>query len=116
MATLKRKYIEIIDLKCNTVLKSRFAELPIIPTADDMILFWRLLLESEFAQGYVCRFGSTYRCEQSFSAMKLIKSKNRSRLTDPIKSNLNDLMILASTNLQPDIDKLADNIQPQKSH
>ena len=111
--------LEIIDLKCNTVLKSRFAELPVIPTADDMISFWRLLPESEFghlrsfAQRYVCRFGSTYRCEQSFSAMKLIKSKNRSRLTDP---NLNGLMILATTNLQPDIDKLADNIQPQKSH
>ena len=88
--------LEIIDLKCNSVLKSRFAELPVIPTADDMISFWRLLPESEFehlrsfAQRYICRFGCTYRCEQSFSAMKLIKSKNSSRLTD---SNLNGLMI-----------------------
>lgn len=111
--------LEIIDLKCNSVFKSRFAELPVIPTADDMISFWCLLPESgfehlrSFAQRYVCRFGSTYRCEQSFSAMKLIKSKNRSRLTD---SNLNGLMILATTKLQPDIEKLASNIQPQNSH
>jgi len=111
--------LEIIDLKCNSVLKSKFAELPVLPSADDMIAFWRILPANEFehlrsfAQRYICRFGSTYRCEQSFSAMKLIKNKNRARLTD---SNLNVLMILATTNLQPDIDKLASNLQSHKSH
>lgn len=111
--------LEIIDLKCNSVLKSKFAELPVLPSADDMIAFWRILPANEFehlrsfAQRYICRFGSTYRCEQSFSAMKLIKNKNRARLTD---SNLNVLMILATTNLQPDIDKLASNLQSHKPH
>lgn len=111
--------LEIIDLKCNSVLKGRFAELPVVPSASDMISFWRLLPENDFehlrsfAQRFVCRFGSTYRCEQSFSSMKLIKNKNRARLTD---SNLNGLMILATTNLNPDIDKLASNIQLHKQH
>ena len=56
-----------------------------------------------FAQRYVGRFGSTYRCEQSFSAMKLIKNKQRSRLTD---DNLATLMTLAVTGLNPHIDRL----------
>jgi len=45
--------------------------------------------------------------------MKLKKNKNCSRLTD---FNLNEHMILPTTNLQPDIEKLVYNIQPQKSH
>ena len=42
--------------------------------------------------------------------MKLIKSKIRSGLTD---FNLNALMVLAKTNLQPDFEKLASNIEQQ---
>jgi len=30
----------------------------------------------------MCRFGTTYTCEQRVSSMKLIDSKTRSRLTD----------------------------------
>ena len=69
--------LEVIDLKCKTVLKFRFAELSAIPSAADRISFWQLLPVTEFgylrsfAQPFICRFGSTYRCEQTFSAMKL---------------------------------------------
>jgi len=42
--------------------------------------------------------------------MKLIKARNCSCLTD---FNLNGRMILPKTNLQPDIEKLACNIQPK---
>ena len=72
--------LELIDLKCNIVLKGRFAELPPVPCAADIISFWKLLPTTEFgnlrsfAQRYMSRFGSTYRCEQTFSAMKLIKN------------------------------------------
>jgi len=41
------------------------------------------------------------------SHRKLFKGKIRSRLTD---FNLNEFMILATTNLQPDIEKLASKI------
>lgn len=94
-------------------------ELPPIPTATDMISFWRVLPRSEFnqlrifAQKLIYRFGSKYRCEQTFSAMKLIKNRNRASLTD---KNLNGLMVLATTELQPDIDSLVANKQLQKSH
>src|SRR6218665_2729011 len=46
--------------------------------------------------------------------MKLIKNKHCSRLTN---FNLNEhIMILPTTNLQPGIENLASNIQPQNSH
>ena len=40
----------------------------------------------------MCRFGSTYLCEQSFSTMKLNKSKYRCCMTDV---NLKLVMIIA---------------------
>jgi len=111
--------LEVVDLQCNSVLKGRFGEIPPVPSAADMITFWQLLPANDFrhlrsfAQRYICRFGSTYRCEQSFSAMKLIKSRNRTRLTD---NNLNSLMILAVTEMKPQISKLASSHQMHKSH
>jgi len=39
-------------------------------------------------------FGNTYACESTFSTMKQIKSKNRSRLAD---ETLDDSLRLAST-------------------
>ena len=111
--------LEVLDLKCNSALKGRFYELPDAPSATDMVSFWRLVPASVFphlhifALQYVCRFGSTYRCEQTFSAMKLIKDRSRSCLTDP---HLRDLLLLATSEIQPDIDKLSRSIQLHKSH
>jgi hypothetical protein len=111
--------LEVIDLKSNSALKGRFYELPDVPSATDMVSFWRLVPASKFphlhtfALQYVCRFGSTYRCEQTFSAMKLIKDRSRSRLNDP---HLRDLLLLATSDIEPEIDKLSHNNQSQKSH
>ena len=111
--------LEVIDVRCDTVLKGRFYEMPAVPSAMDMISFWRLISPDRcpnlhtFALQYICRFGSTYRCEQTFSAMKLIKNRNRSCLTD---HHLCDLLTLATSNLQPDIEKLVGSLQAQKSH
>lgn len=72
---------EVIEVKCNSIIRSKFMEIPASPTSKDMTQFWQMLPADKFqhlrsfAQRYVCRFGSTYRCEQSFSAMKLIKNK-----------------------------------------
>ena len=93
-------------------------ELPSIPSSCEMISFWKMLPVTEyqnlrlFAQRYISRFGSTYRCEQAFSAMKLIKSRNRALLTD---QHLNSLMTVAVTELKPDIDKLVKSVQKQVS-
>mgnify|MGYP003396362830 CR=1 FL=1 len=109
--------LELVDLKCNSALKGHFANLPAVPLADDLIKFWKMLPKAKFtclrsfSQRFICRFASTYRCEQVFSAMQLIKNKNRSRLLD---CNLNSLLILASTALKPDTEKLASSHQAHK--
>ena len=111
--------LEVIDLQNDSYLKGRFMELPSIPSSCEMISFWQMLPVTEyqnlrlFAQRYISRFGSTYRCEQAFSAMKLIKSRNRALLTD---QHLNSLMTVAVTELKPDIDKLVKSVQKQVSH
>ena len=111
--------LEVIDLQNDSYLKGRFMELPSIPSSCEMISFWKMLPVTEyqnlrlFAQRHISRFGSTYRCEQAFSAMKLIKSRNRALLTD---QHLNSLMTVAVTELKPDIDKLVKSVQKQVSH
>ncbi|KAG8227259.1 hypothetical protein J437_LFUL003992, partial [Ladona fulva] len=56
--------MEIVDLKNDIILLVRFP-----------------LLRSVVYKIKSC-FGSTYLCESLFSTMNIIKSKNRSRLTD----------------------------------
>ena len=58
-------------------------------------------------------FGSTYVCEQSFSVMKQVKSKERSLLTD---GHLEAIMRIAISNIEPDIEKLTKQKQCQVSH
>ena len=58
-------------------------------------------------------FGSTYICEQTFSRMKIVESKTRSRLTD---QHLQDLLRLSTSNLTVEIDKLVAGKQPQLSN
>src|SRR6218665_2168736 len=83
-----------------------------------MISFWHLIPESEVKNAIFCStlfllfsLHIAYTCLRSFSAMKLIKNKNCSRLTDLNLNGQND----STTNLQPDIEKLASNIQSQNS-
>ncbi|XP_068200767.1 general transcription factor II-I repeat domain-containing protein 2-like [Palaemon carinicauda] len=88
--------MELIDLRANSVLKSKFNELPSLPSASERLNFWRSLPGEhfpelrKFAQSYTCRFEITYRCQQAFLSMKTIKNKLRSRLSD---SNLNPLAL-----------------------
>ena len=111
--------MELLDLQANSVLKMKFNKLPQLPSATETTNFWRFLLCEhfpelrKFAQSYACRFGTTYRCEQSFSSMKMIKNKMRSRLSD---SNLKKCLVLSTTNLTPNITGLVKAKQSQKSH
>ena len=60
---------------------------------------------------WIAQFGSTYRCEQGFSVMKLNKSKLRSQLTD---GHLDAIMLIAITPLKPNFASLAQNKRLQK--
>ena len=57
-------------------------------------------------------FGSTWLCESTFSSMKYLKNKYRSRITD---SNLDSSLRAAVSNYIPQFSKLAEN-QCQLSH
>ncbi|KAK2709210.1 hypothetical protein QYM36_013019 [Artemia franciscana] len=65
---------------------------------------------SEIAMSALLPFGSTYLCEVSFSAMSLIKTKHRNRL-----SVQNDL-IIAVSDIEPRFDNILAKKQPQVSH
>lgn len=98
--------MELIDLKTNSLLKMKFDEFSPEQNDSDIINFWRLSPCEhfpelrKFAKNYICRFGTTYRCEQAFLSIKLIKSKTRSR-TD---SNLKSSLLLSVTNLTSNIE------------
>ena len=110
--------MELIELKAKLILKMKFNELSLFPSASEMIGFWRSMPREHFpemrklAQSYACLFGTTYRCEQSFSSMKIIKNKLRSRLSD---SNLKNCLLLSVTNITPNITGLVKAKQNQKS-
>ncbi|CAI6359076.1 unnamed protein product [Macrosiphum euphorbiae] len=95
--------LEIIELQSSTVLKCKYKE------ASEIIEFWKCLPEEDFPELHdvalklVCRFGSTYICEKSFSRMTFIKNKYRTKLTN---SHLKNLMLLSSTKLKPNYEEI----------
>ena len=112
------KQLEIIDIQTHTGLKSKFQELCQSPTAPDLKAFWKCVPKSDFpelndmALRFVCKFGSTYICEKTFSTMNYIKSKYRSTLTD---FHLGNLILLSTSKINPNIDKLVSDSQVHKS-
>jgi len=58
-------------------------------------------------------FGSTYLCEQTFSVMNMNKTQLRSNLTD---NNLSSILRLATTKLEPNIEKVVESIQAHPAH
>ena len=57
-------------------------------------------------------FDSNYICEQTFSQIKIAKSKIRSRLKD---KHLHDILRMSVTNFNANVDVLCKNIQQQGS-
>lgn len=105
--------MELIELQEDSYLKSKF---------DDVELseFYRTYLSKEkyprlraFARKIICTFGSTYKCEQLFSIMKINKNKHRTRLTDV---NLENTLRLCTSDIEPNIDHLVSQLQTQVSH
>ncbi|CAI6373752.1 unnamed protein product [Macrosiphum euphorbiae] len=105
--------IEIIDLQNNKVLKEKYnyVELSIFYSKYINTETYRNLRNN--ALRMMSLFGSTYNCEHIFSRMKIVKSKNRVRLTD---SHLESSLRIASSQIQPNINKLVSEKQCQLSH
>jgi hypothetical protein len=104
---------EICDLQHAVELKARFAG------CTSFVDFWKLVPNISYPHltSIVWRlmavFGSTYACEQMFSTMKLIKSKERNRLSD---AHLVDAIRITTATHTPRFVKLISSIQGQKSH
>ncbi|XP_049748425.1 general transcription factor II-I repeat domain-containing protein 2B-like isoform X1 [Elephas maximus indicus] len=102
--------MEVIELQCNTVLKTKYDDLG-IPE------FYKYLGKSypqyrNHCAKILSMFGSTYLCEQLFSVMKLSKTKFRSQLKD---TRLNSVLHIATRNRRPDIDILVQKKRCQVS-
>lgn len=105
--------MELIDLQADYALKSSFEN-------KSLIDFYKSLNPEkfrnvkEFARKMFVVFASTYICEQTFSTMKINKSKNRSLITD---SNLQAVLRINTSSFEPDINKLLDAcIKLHQSH
>lgn len=102
--------MELCDLQADPFLKQRpetGAE-PFRLLSSD-----RFPLLRKFGLRMFSMFGSTYRCEQAFSNVNVIKSKFRSHLSD---SSLESSLRLATSNFSADIDELMKESQAQVSH
>ncbi|XP_050705933.1 general transcription factor II-I repeat domain-containing protein 2-like [Eriocheir sinensis] len=106
--------MELVELQCNDELKAKFR------TSSPLSFFRDLVLPSSNFPKYIGRvqrivatFGSTYCCEQLFSKMKYTKSHLRSQLSD---LHLNDILLLSTLSIEPDIETLIHGKQHQPSH
>ncbi|KAK1903952.1 General transcription factor II-I repeat domain containing protein 2A [Dissostichus eleginoides] len=99
---------EILTLQADIQLKAR---------AHGQQL-WNLLTEEKYPNMRTCAtfltalFGSTYLCESAFSHMKMIKSKNRSTMTD---DHLEVCLRMATSSYCPDYATLADSCKCRSS-
>ena len=95
---------ELIDLQNSAALRARYKKLLVMAIGQDLVDFWKAVSVTafpklrSFSAKFISRCGTTYRCEQTFSTMKFVKSKYRTRLTH---AHLEALMKLAVTGLQP---------------
>jgi len=102
--------LELIDLPCSTSLKDKFR------MTTSLIEFYQNVPQQQLpkirkqATKVVSMFGSTYVCENLFSAMNFAKPKFRSCLSD--ESFRNTLRLMATRNFVPDIELIVS----QKKH
>ena len=107
---------ELIDLQCNSELKTKFREAQ--GKADKTGEFLRELPPSfpELSRVFshvMCLFGSTYVCEKLFSAMNFNKSKYRTRLTDAHLESV--LRVSTATSIRVNVAQLCEQKRSQVS-
>ena len=112
-AAQKEFQFELLDLQSNSELKTAHRE-------NSLLDFYRKYLSlgnypalSRHAMVYFSLFESTYRCEQFFSQMKNVKNDRRQRLTD---KHLADILRVATSTIEVDIDSIVKSKQTQTSH
>lgn len=94
------------ELTSNATLKNEFELMPLEQ-------FW-IKMKAEYfelsvnALGLLLNFYSTYLCETSFSAMTLIKNKQRNKLI------ADHAMRIAISDFEPRIEQLAKNVQAEE--
>ncbi|XP_060754330.1 general transcription factor II-I repeat domain-containing protein 2-like [Neoarius graeffei] len=116
-------------LKAPLVADEAAAELEMIDFAEEdqlkpalreeTIAFWKSVSMEKYpnvkraALKILSMFGSTYVCESVFSTMKYVKSKHRSVLTN---THLKELLRVATTDYEPDLRRIVEGKECQKSH
>ena len=102
------------EVQCNDELKAKFYNSPPLSFFRDFALpssnFPKYIAH---VQRIVAMFGGTYCCEQLFSKMKYTKSRLRSLLSD---RHLNNILLLSSSSIKPDIEILLHGKQHQSFH
>lgn len=99
--------LELIDMQNDDNLRNKFNE-------GNLLNFYRCVDKNAYKELRInalkCAslFGSTYICEQTFSVMKLNKTKNRNRLTN---ENLEAIIRVATSNVEPNLKKLVSSMQ-----
>ncbi|XP_050700545.1 general transcription factor II-I repeat domain-containing protein 2-like [Eriocheir sinensis] len=106
--------MELVELQCNDELKAKFH------TSSPLSFFRDLVLPSSnfpkyvaHVQHIVAMFGSTYCCEELFSKVKYMKSHLHSHLSD---RHLNNILLLSTSSIEPDIETLIHGKQHRPSH
>ena len=106
--------LELLSLQSDPIIK---ADYQIQINKRDLFAFHKAFPSKHYprrrAQRMPSLFGSSYICEQTFSLLKLTKSKVWSRLTD---EHVAASLRLNTTELKPDLMKRVHQKQPQKSH
>lgn len=116
-------------MKAPLVKDEAVAELEMIELSEDDRLkpvlregtleFWKTVPIEKYpnvkraALKLLSMFGSTYVCESVFSTLKHVKSKHRSVLTD---TQVRELLRVATTEYKPDLRRIVQSKECQKSH
>ena len=105
--------LELIDLQASSELKHQFRRI-------DKLQFYGEYADDEkfpnlkqMTMRILATLGTTYVCKSFFSMLKIVKTKNRSRLA--VESMTNELRC-AATKLPVDFKELGYHIQKQVSH
>ena len=106
--------MELVELQCNDELKAKFYNSSPLSFFRDIALPSRTFPKYiVHVQRTVAMFGVTRCCEQLFSKMKYMESRLRSLLS---ARHPNDILLLSSSSIEPDIETLLYGKHHQTSH